>query len=159
MLRLFKNEDAEEVSIMCNNYNIYKSTLSLPYPYTTECADSKLDLKPQLYCYYKKHLEEGTFISWLAIDNEKIVGTSGISFVEKPPYYSNPYGKIGILSSMYTLKEYRRKGIARELLDRVINEAKDYGCGTVQITASDMGVLLYTNYGFDKNDNFMQYIF
>lgn len=38
MLRLFKNEDAEEVSIMCNNYNIYKSTLSLPYPYTTECA-------------------------------------------------------------------------------------------------------------------------
>lgn len=124
-----------------------------------EGADSKLDLKPQLYCYYKKHLEEGTFISWLAIDNEKIVGTSGISFVEKPPYYSNPYGKIGILSSMYTLKEYRKKGIARELLDRVVNEAKDYGCGTVQITASDMGVLLYTNYGFDKNDNFMQYIF
>lgn len=124
-----------------------------------EGADSKLDLKPQLYCYYKKHLEDGTFISWLAIDNEKIVGTSGISLVEKPPYYSNPYGKIGILSSMYTLKEYRRKGIARELLDRVVNEAKDYGCGTVQITASDMGVLLYTNYGFDKNDNFMQYIF
>ena len=124
-----------------------------------EGADSKLDLKPQLYCYYKKHLEDGTFISWVAIDNEKIVGTSGISFVEKPPYYSNPYGKIGILSSMYTLKEYRRKGIARELLDRVVNEAKDYGCGTVQITASDMGALLYTNYGFDKNDNFMQYIF
>lgn len=124
-----------------------------------EGADSKLDLKPQLYCYYKKHLEDGTFISWLAIDNQIIVGTSGISFVEKPPYYSNPYGKIGILSSVYTLKEYRRKGIARELLDRVVNEAKDYGCGTVQITASDMGVLLYTNYGFDKNDNFMQYIF
>lgn len=38
-------------------------------------------------------------------------------------------------------------------------EAKDYGCGTVQITASDIGVLLYTNYGFKKNDNFMQHIF
>ncbi len=32
-----------------------------------------------------------------------------------------------------------------------------YGCGTVQITASDMGVLLYTDFGFVKNGNFMQY--
>ena len=48
-------------------------------------------------------------------------------------------------------------GIARELLTRVVNEAKAYGCGCVQITASDMGVLLYTNFGFVKNGNFMQY--
>ena len=27
---------------------------------------------------------------------------------------------------------------------KIIEEAKKYGCGTVQITASDMGVLLYT---------------
>lgn len=124
-----------------------------------EGAESNLDLKPQLHGYYTKHLEDGTFVSWLAIDDKKIVGTSGMSFVEKPPYYSNLYGKIGILSSMYTLKEYRRKGIAKELLDRVVNEAKDYGCGAVQITASDMGVLLYTDYGFKKNENFMQYTF
>ena len=48
-------------------------------------------------------------------------------------------------------------GIAKELLTRVIDEAKAYGCGTVQITASDMGVLLYTDFGFVKNGNFMQY--
>lgn len=40
-----------------------------------------------------------------------------------------------------------------------MNEAKDYGCGAVQITASNMGVILYTDYGFKKNENFMQYIF
>jgi hypothetical protein len=42
-------------------------------------------------------------------------------------------------------------------LHRVINEAKAYGCGTVQITASDMGVKLYTAYGFVHNGNFMQF--
>jgi len=124
-----------------------------------EGAESNLELKPQLYEYYTKHLKDGTFVSWLAVDDRKIVGTSGMSFVEKPPYYSNLYGKIGILSSMYTLKEYRKRGIAKELLDKVVNEAKDYGCGAVQITASDMGVLLYTGYGFHKNKNFMQYTF
>ncbi len=58
---------------------------------------------------------------------------------------------------MYTDPEYRRKGIAKELLSGVIEEARAYGCGTVQITASDMGVKLYTAYGFTHNGNFMQY--
>ena len=124
-----------------------------------EGAKPSFDLKPQLYEYYTKHLQKGTFISWLAIDDEKIVATSGMSYVEKPPYYSNPTGKIGLLSSMYTLKEYRRKWIANELLNKLLNEAKDYGCGAVQITASDMGVLLYSDCGFVKNGNFMQYTF
>jgi GNAT superfamily N-acetyltransferase len=57
---------------------------------------------------------------------------------------------------MYTLKAYRRKGIAKKLLEKVIKEAKEYRCGAIQITASNMGVLLYTDYGFEKNNNFMQ---
>ena len=50
-----------------------------------------------------------------------------------------------------------RKGIAKELLSHVVNDARDYGCGTIQITASDMGVKLYTDFGFVHNGNFMQY--
>ncbi len=124
-----------------------------------EGATEDMDLVPALKDYYARHLTDGTFVSWLAMDGEKIVGTSGMSFVEKPPYFGCPSGKIGLLSSMYTLDDYRRKGIARELLSRVMQEAKEYGCGAVQITASDMGVLLYTDFGFVKNGNFMQYKF
>lgn len=122
-----------------------------------EGATEDIDLKPYLRDYYERHMKDGTFVSWLAIDDGKIVGTSGMSFVEKPPYFSCPSGKIGLLSSMFTDKDHRRMGIARELLRRVVEEAKDYGCGCVQITASDMGVLLYTDFGFKKNGNFMQY--
>ena len=114
-------------------------------------------MRPALKDYYLRHLADGTFVSWLAFDGEKIVGTSGMSFVEKPPYFACPSGKIGLLSSMFTNPAYRRKGIERELLTRVVKEAKDYGCKTVQITASDMGVKLYTNFGFVHNQNFMQY--
>ena len=124
-----------------------------------EGASEDIDLIPALRDYYDRHLSDGTFVSWLAMDEGKIVGTSGMSFVEKPPYFGCPSGKIGLLSSMYTLKEYRRMGIAKDLLSRVVGEAKDYGCGAVQITASDMGVLLYSDFGFVKNGNFMQYKF
>ena len=122
-----------------------------------EGAKEDIDLKPALRDYYSRHMTDGTFISWLAVDKDKIVATSGISFVEKPPYFGCTSGKTGLLSSMFVSKEYRRQGIAKELLARVVNAAKDYGCGTVQITASDMGVLLYSNFGFVKNGNFMQY--
>ena len=122
-----------------------------------EGATEDIDLVPALRDYYKHHMADGTFVSWLALDGDKIIGTSGMSFVEKPPYFGCPSGRIGLLSSMFTNPDYRRKGIARELLHRVVGEAREYGCGAVQITASDMGVKLYTAYGFVHNNNFMQY--
>jgi len=96
-----------------------------------EGATEDIDLVPALKDFYHRHMADGTFVSWLALDGEKIIGTSGMSFVEKPPYFSCPTGRIGLLSSMFT--------------------------DPVQITASDMGVKLYTAYGFVHNGNFMQY--
>lgn len=122
-----------------------------------EGAKEDIDLEPALRDYYKRHMADGTFVSWLAVDDEEIIGTSGMSFVEKPPYFGCPSGKMGLLSSMFTNSRYRRMGIAKELLHRVIEEARKYGCGTIQITASDMGVKLYEAYGFVHNGNFMQY--
>ena len=122
-----------------------------------EGAIANCDLRPYLENYYRKHMADGSFVSWIAVEDNKIIATSGMSFVEKPPYYGCPSGKIGLLSSMYTDKQYRRRGIGKNLLGKVVQEAKEYGCGVVQITASDMGVMLYTNFGFKKNNKFMYY--
>ncbi|MBR7090092.1 MAG: GNAT family N-acetyltransferase [Lachnospiraceae bacterium] len=122
-----------------------------------EGAVEDIDLVPALKDFYHRHMADGTFVSWLALDGERIIGTSGMSFVEKPPYFCCPTGRLGLLSSMFTDPEYRRMGIAKELLHRVVEEARAYGCGAVHITASDMGVKLYTAYGFVHNGNFMQY--
>ncbi len=46
VLRLFHNADAEAVTVLCNNYNIFKSTLYLPYPYFIE--DALTWIEPQL---------------------------------------------------------------------------------------------------------------
>ena len=84
-----------------------------------EGAKEEIDLAPALKDYYERHMADGTFVSWIAVDGESIIATSGMSFV--------------------------------------IEDAKEYGCGTIQITASDMGVKLYTDFGFVHNGNFMQY--
>ena len=131
--------------------------LTEEYVSSGRTVPTDVDLQSALKDYYNRHLADGTFVSWLAMDGNVIIGTSGMSFVEKPPYFGCPTGSLGLLSSMYTNPNYRRMGIANELLNRVIEEARAYGCGAVHITASDMGVKLYTAYGFKHNGNFMQY--
>ena len=69
-----------------------------------EGATEDLDLVPALMDYYHRHMADGTFVSWLAVDDDQIVGTSGMSFVEKPPYFGCPTGRVGLLSSMYHCK-------------------------------------------------------
>ena len=51
-----------------------------------EGAKEEIDLAPALKDYYERHMADGTFVSWIAVDGESIIATSGMSFVEKPPY-------------------------------------------------------------------------
>ena len=123
-----------------------------------EGAEETFDIRPALRDYYERHFADDTFISWIACDTEgSIVATGGISIAEKPPYFGCPSGRIALLSSMYTLPALRRKGIATELLRRLADEARERGCGVIQVTASDDGVALYRSFGFSHNANFMQY--
>ncbi len=121
-----------------------------------EGASETLDLHPALSDYCARHLADKSFASWLALDDGRIVATSGISVVEKPPYFGCPTGRIALVSSMYTEPAYRRQGVARDLLCRVLDEARACGCGVAQIKASDAGVPLYQALGFSRNYNFFQ---
>jgi GNAT superfamily N-acetyltransferase len=121
-----------------------------------EGAEEAVGLRPALADHYARHLADGTFVSWLAFAGGRMVATGGVSVVEKPPYFGCPTGRIGLVSGMYTLPEWRRRGIARDLLCRVVEEARAHACGALQITASDAGVPLYRSAGFVHNANCMQ---
>jgi GNAT superfamily N-acetyltransferase len=121
-----------------------------------EGARQSVDLRPALSDHYARHLSDGSFVSWVAFAGGRMVATSGVSIVEKPPWYGCPTGRIGLVSGMYTDPAWRRQGIARDLLFRCLQEARGRGCGVVQITASDAGVPLYQSVGFAHNANFLQ---
>ncbi|MET1249062.1 GNAT family N-acetyltransferase [Sporolactobacillus sp. STCC-11] len=122
-----------------------------------EGAVPTTDLTKPLTDYFTQALEDGSFVSWIALVDGKMIATSGMSFSRRPPYYGNPSGCVGTLSCMHTLKAFRRQGIATKLLDAVVKEAKQRHCGKVTITASAMGKLLYRSYGFKQKDNYLDY--
>ena len=98
--------------------------------------------------YFKKALCDETFLSWLALDNEEIIATSGLSFSVVPPYTQVLDGKVAYIMNMYTLPTYRKRGIGTELLKRVIDEAKQLGYKKITLDATKIGKPLYEKYGF-----------
>lgn len=100
--------------------------------------------------YYKQALEDDHHVAYLVYDENDFVGAGGISFYRVMPIYHNPSGRKAYVMNMYTDPQYRRKGIAYETLDLLINEAKERSIMQISLEATESGVPLYEKYGFKK---------
>lgn len=107
--------------------------------------------------YFRKALADESFVSWVALDKEKIVATSGLCFYIVPPSVKCPDGKTAYIMNMFTFPEYRKQGIGMELLKRIVDEAKKRGYKKVTLAATEMGKPLYLKYGFNDISNDMVY--
>ena len=102
----------------------------------------------QSHEYYRKALHDGTHTAYLAFDGDRFAGTGGISYYQVLPTFHNPSGNKAYIMNMYTRPEYRRLGIARRMLDILINDAKEKGISFITLEATSMGRPLYEKAGF-----------
>lgn len=58
--------------------------------------------------------------------------------------------------NMYTHPEYRRRGIARQVLDKLVHKSREKGITAISLEATDMGRFLYQNYGFVQMNHEMK---
>ncbi len=119
-----------------------------------EGAAHAADIAENITGYFLTAMQEGSFTAWVAEADGKTVASCGMCFYKKPPYYQNVSGGLGEVCSVYTEKEYRRKGIAKTLLSRVMDEAAARGVYIIRVSASEAGSRLYRNFGFTQADNF-----
>ena len=120
-----------------------------------EGRNDERNIDNELKEYFTKNIINNTFISWVAIENNRIIATSGLCFYQLPPTFSNPSGKVAYVTNMYTMKEYRRKGIATTLVEKIINEAKLLDYKILRLHTSLDGKSIYMKYGFIDSDGFM----
>lgn len=107
--------------------------------------------------YFEKAIKNNTFTAFLAFDGDILVGTSGICFYDVPPNKKNPSGKVAFIQNMYTLSDYRKKGIATKLFSMVVCEAKERGYKKIILNATSMGRPIYEKFGFLDTVNDMVY--
>ena len=103
----------------------------------------------------KNYFLEGNQTTVLAIQDGIAVGCASISYIEIMPTLSHPTGKRAHLVNVYTKADYRKNGIARKLVQMLIDEAKEKGVTEISLDATDLGKTLYESLGFCKSDECM----
>jgi len=102
--------------------------------------------------YLARALTDGSFYSWLACDGDRPV--AGVSVIINP-WPAHPYDlecRRATILNVYTDREYRRRGIARELMQTVIGWCRREGLARVTLHASDDGRHLYESLGFEPSN-------
>ncbi len=101
------------------------------------------------YEYMKKHIKDESMVIWIALDSDKIVSAAMICYYQMLPTVSNLTGNTGYLQNVYTLPNYRGRGLASELVKKIMQDAKDRNVGRLLLHASEMGRPVYEKLGFE----------
>jgi len=99
--------------------------------------------------YLAAALANGTLHGWLACAEEKVVA-GGVVLVS--PWPSHPYDlecRRATILNVYVYPEFRRKGIARRLMQTTIDWCRKEGFAAVYLHASKNGRPLYETLGFE----------
>jgi GNAT superfamily N-acetyltransferase len=113
-------------------------------------------LRQELNAYFTTSIPSGDFIAYTAEVDGRIVATSGMVFHQHPPSGGNLNGKEAYIMNMYTLREFRGRGIATELLQSLIQYARERDCSRIILRAQEKARPLYVKAGFEAETSVMQ---
>lgn len=106
----------------------------------------------------REYFTNGEQTTVLAFDGENAVGCATICYVQVMPMYSHPTGNRAHVMNVYVRDEYRRRGIAREMMKKLLDEAKNRGVTQITLDATESGRPLYQSLGFESSKEFMELI-
>ena len=92
------------------------------------------------------------FVAWVAELDGRPVASAGLLWFAHPPGPANPGGLEAYILNVYTRPEARRMGLARALMERLVQEARAAGVRRVWLRASAEGRPLYESMGFGAGD-------
>jgi ribosomal protein S18 acetylase RimI-like enzyme len=97
----------------------------------------------------------GDHLTVLAIDGGEVIGCASMSFMWIMPTFSHPTGRRAHLMNVYTRNEYRRQGIARKMVEMLIDATWAKGATEISLDATVMGRPLYESLGFKNSTECM----
>jgi GNAT superfamily N-acetyltransferase len=96
----------------------------------------------------RRWLTEGVYRGWLVERDGEVVAGGGIIVTPFLPGVADQGLERATILNVYTEAAYRRQGLARALMDRMIGWCRERGFQTVTLDASEDGRRLYESLGF-----------
>ena len=103
----------------------------------------------------RRYFLEGDQTTVVAVNDGRCVACASMSYIEIMPTFSHSSGKRAHLMNVYTEKDYRRRGIARQLVNMLIEDARVHGATEISLDATESGRPLYESVGFKASEECM----
>ena len=103
----------------------------------------------------REYFLHGDQLTILALDGDEVVGCASMSFMWIMPTFSHPTGRRAHLMNVYTKNEYRRQGIARKMVEMIIDATWEKGATEISLDATVTGRPLYESLGFKNSTECM----
>jgi GNAT superfamily N-acetyltransferase len=92
------------------------------------------------------------FFVWIAELDGRPAASAAILWFDHPPAPVNPGGREAYILNVFTDPQARRRGLARRLMERLVEEARAAGVRRIWLRASDEGRPLYESMGFAERN-------
>ena len=115
---------------------------------TLESLGNMEVLKDSLQAYFTPSFAKNEFMAIIAEDENTVYSTAFLSIADRPPRTSNEPSRIGTVYNVYTYPQFRKQGIATNVMKALLDEAKNLDICAVDLYASSDGKPLYEKLGF-----------
>jgi GNAT superfamily N-acetyltransferase len=96
-----------------------------------------------------QHMNSGDYHAWLAsAPDGSIVAGAGLWLMDWPPHMIGQGARRGNILNVYTVENFRRRGLARQLMQVVLSWCAENSIDTIILHASTSGRSLYESMGF-----------
>lgn len=109
--------------------------------------------------YFERHAKDPGQVLVFAFFAGEALGCAAMTMEERPPRMGRQRGDFAYIHNVYVLPEYRKKGIARALVARLVEEASahpEFRARRVGLHASILGAPLYASMGFATSEKYME---
>ena len=98
-------------------------------------------------------LADGLYRRWLAVDGSgRVAGGGGVLLGAWPANPKDPCTERAVILNVYTEPEFRKRGIARQVMVTILEWLKQKGFRAVNLHASAEGRPLYEKLGFEATN-------
>lgn len=106
------------------------------------------DFRARTLEYMTDHIETDDLLVYLAVEDGEIVSSCMASLYRTPPVPSCRTGRTAELLNVYTKQEFRRRGIAEQLIRMLFTQLQARGVEKVLLDYTEDGLPLYQKLGF-----------
>ncbi|MDO4319225.1 MAG: GNAT family N-acetyltransferase [Bacteroidales bacterium] len=107
--------------------------------------------------YYRSHIADGSHLALVADIDGEDCACGAACFTDELPSPDNPTGRCAYLMNIYVREPFRNRGIAGQIVRRLIDEALKRDCAKIYLETTSEGKSLYLSSGFVEMPDMMKY--